>query len=63
MMYNNYIDGGFNVMSMVKNGSSEALITTCNKNEWHHIAQRKDWMTTLLQNRVSDVRCINLYIR
>ena len=28
---------------------------TCNKNEWNHITEKKAWMTTLLQNSVSDV--------
>ena len=37
----------------------------CNKNEWHHITEKKQfaWMTTLLQNSVSDVTCIYLYTR
>ena len=35
----------------------------CNKNEWHHITEKKAWMTTLLQNSVSDVTCIYLYTR
>ena len=53
-------DGGINVMSMGRNGSSLAWMTNMSMGR---NGSSLAWITTLLQNSISEVACIYRYTR